>query len=145
MCKPWPHGFEPLLSHSRASPEGETTSAGGIIIPDSAKEKPLEGVVVAVGTGKPLDDGSVREMSVRVDDKVLFAKYAETEIKIDGELLLLIRAPLEIALHRVAHTLSLPALDDVKFVALAPAEFFIAKLKVAAVAGLFLGSPWVTY
>lgn len=71
--------------------ESETKSAGGIIIPDNAKEKPLEGEIVAVGKGKVLDDGSVREMSVKVGDRVLFAKYAETEIKIDGTNYLLLR------------------------------------------------------
>ncbi len=69
----------------------ETTTKGGIIIPDNAKEKPLEGEIVATGNGKVLDDGSVREMSVKVGDKVLFGKYAETEIKIEGETFLLLR------------------------------------------------------
>jgi chaperonin GroES len=70
---------------------GEEKSAGGIIIPDNAKEKPLEGEVVATGKGKVLDDGSVREVQVKVGDKVLFAKYAETEIKIEGQNYLLLR------------------------------------------------------
>jgi chaperonin GroES len=71
--------------------DSETTSKGGIIIPETAKEKPLEGEIVAVGNGKVLDDGSVREPRVKVGDKVLFAKYAETEIKLDGETHLLLR------------------------------------------------------
>jgi chaperonin GroES len=71
--------------------EGEEMTKGGIIIPDNAKEKPLEGEVVAVGKGKILDDGSVRELTVKVGDKVLFAKWAETEIKLDGETHLLLK------------------------------------------------------
>lgn len=65
--------------------EAETRSKGGIIIPDSAKEKPIEGVVVAVGNGKVLEDGKVRNLEVKVGDKVLFGKYSGTEIKIEGE------------------------------------------------------------
>lgn len=65
--------------------ESETRSAGGIIIPDTAKEKPLEGVVIAVGSGKRLDDGSRVAMEVKAGDRVLFGKYAGTEIKVDGE------------------------------------------------------------
>lgn len=71
--------------------QGEEKTAGGIIIPDNAKEKPLEGEVIAVGTGKTLEDGSVRAVSVKPGDRVLFAKYAETEIKLDGETHLLLR------------------------------------------------------
>ena len=65
--------------------ESETRSAGGIIIPDTAKEKPLEGIVIAVGTGKRLDDGSRVAPEVKEGDRVLFGKYAGTEIKVDGE------------------------------------------------------------
>ena len=65
--------------------ESDTKTKGGIIIPDTAKEKPIEGVVIAVGQGKTLDDGSVRSLNVKQDDRVLFSKYAGTEIKIDGE------------------------------------------------------------
>ncbi len=65
--------------------ESETRSAGGIIIPDTAKEKPLEGKVIAVGEGKRLEDGSRVAMEVKVGDRVLFGKYAGTEIKVDGE------------------------------------------------------------
>lgn len=64
--------------------EEEKTSPGGIVIPDSAKEKPAKGEVFAAGAGKPLDNGSVRNLDVKVGDKVLFGKYAGTEIKIDG-------------------------------------------------------------
>jgi chaperonin GroES len=64
--------------------EEETTTAGGIIIPDSAKEKPLTGTVLAVGDGKLKDDGSLRKLEVAKGDTVLFGKYAGTEIKIEG-------------------------------------------------------------
>ena len=62
----------------------ETKTAGGILIPDNAKEKPVEGTVVAVGNGKVLPNGSVRKLDVKAGDKVLFGKYAGTEIKVDG-------------------------------------------------------------
>jgi len=62
----------------------EERTKGGIIIPDTAKEKPLEGSVVAVGNGRILEDGKVRPIDVKKGDKVLFGKYAGTEIKIDG-------------------------------------------------------------
>ena len=65
--------------------EGEEKTAGGIIIPDSAKEKPQEGEVVAVGNGKVLDTGKVQALDVKAGDKVLFSKYAGTEVKISGE------------------------------------------------------------
>jgi chaperonin GroES len=64
--------------------DGEEKTKGGIIIPDSAKEKPLEGEVVAVGKGKILDDGKVREPEVKAGDRILFGKYSGTEIKIEG-------------------------------------------------------------
>jgi chaperonin GroES len=60
-------------------------SKGGIYIPDTAKEKPIEGIVVAVGPGKTLDNGQVKGLTVSEGDKVLFSKYAGTEIKIGGE------------------------------------------------------------
>ena len=63
----------------------EEKTKGGIIIPDTAKEKPSEGKVVAAGSGKLLKDGSKRPLAVKEGDRVLFAKYAGTEIKIDGE------------------------------------------------------------
>jgi chaperonin GroES len=71
--------------------EAETKSAGGIVIPDSATEKPIKGEVVAVGAGKILDDGKVRALAVKAGDKVLFGKYSGTEVKVDGEELLVMR------------------------------------------------------
>ena len=64
--------------------EENQTTKGGIIIPDSAKERPLEGKVLAVGSGKRLEDGSVVALDVKAGDRILFGKYAGTEIKIDG-------------------------------------------------------------
>lgn len=64
--------------------EEEEKTKGGIIIPDSAKERPLEGEVIAVGSGKRLDDGTVVALDVKQGDRVLFGKYAGTEIKLDG-------------------------------------------------------------
>jgi chaperonin GroES len=63
----------------------EQTSVGGIIIPDTAKEKPQEGEVIAVGPGKTLDNGSTQTMTVKAGDKVLFGKYAGTDVSIDEE------------------------------------------------------------
>lgn len=71
--------------------EEETTSAGGIILADSAKEKPMQGEIVAAGKGKKLEDGTVLPMDVKVGDKVLFGKYAGTEIKVEGEELLVMK------------------------------------------------------
>ncbi len=71
--------------------EEETMTAGGIIIPDSAKEKPLEGSVIAVGKGKSNEEGKVLPLDVKVGDKVLFGKYAGTEIKLDGKEYLMMR------------------------------------------------------
>jgi chaperonin GroES len=71
--------------------EEEEKTKGGIIIPDSAKEKPLEGKVIAVGNGKILEDGKVRPLDIKVNDRILFGKYAGTEIKIDGEEHLMLR------------------------------------------------------
>jgi chaperonin GroES len=71
--------------------DGEETSKGGIIIPDSAKEKPQEGKVIAVGKGKVNDDGKVQALDVKKGDKILFSKYAGTEINIEGEEHLIIR------------------------------------------------------
>jgi len=65
--------------------DAEETTASGIIIPDTAKEKPQEGEIIAVGNGKKKDDGSVLPLDVKKGDRVLFSKYAGTEIKIDGE------------------------------------------------------------
>ena len=69
----------------------EEKTAGGSIIPDSAKEKPQEGEVVAVGNGKRLDDGKVQPLDVKKGDRVLFGKYSGSEIKIDGEEHLILR------------------------------------------------------
>ena len=69
----------------------EEKSKGGIIIPDSAKEKPIEGEIIAVGSGKVLEDGTVRKLDVQVGDRVLFGKYSGTEVKIDGEERLIVR------------------------------------------------------
>jgi len=71
--------------------EEERTSAGGIVIPDSATEKPIQGEVMAVGNGKISESGDVRPLDVKVGDKVLFGKYAGTEVKVDGEELLVMR------------------------------------------------------
>lgn len=71
--------------------ESESKTKGGLIIPDAAKEKPVEGKVVAVGNGKVLKDGKVRPLEVAVGDVVLFGKYSGTEIKIDGEEHVLLR------------------------------------------------------
>ncbi|WP_457667301.1 co-chaperone GroES [Thiolapillus sp.] len=71
--------------------EEEHTSPGGIVLPDSATEKPIQGEVVAAGNGKILENGEVRPLDVKVGDKVLFGKYAGTEVKIGGEELLVMR------------------------------------------------------
>ena len=71
--------------------ESENRTKGGIIIPDTAKEKPIEGRVVAVGNGKLLKDGKLRPLDVAVGDVVLFGKYAGNEVKIDGEGFVLLR------------------------------------------------------
>ena len=71
--------------------EEERTSPGGIVIPDSATEKPSQCKVLAVGQGKILEDGSVRALDVKVGDKVLFGKYSGTEVKVDGDDLLVMR------------------------------------------------------
>jgi chaperonin GroES len=71
--------------------EEEETTKGGIIIPDTAKEKPSEGKVVAVGNGKLLDNGKMQPLEVKKGDKILFGKYAGTEIKIEGDEHLIMR------------------------------------------------------
>jgi len=71
--------------------EEETTSAGGIVIPDSATEKPSRGEVLAVGNGKVTNSGDVRPLDVKAGDQVLFGKYAGTEIKLDGNEVLIMR------------------------------------------------------
>jgi chaperonin GroES len=69
----------------------ENKTKGGLFIPDTAKEKPLEGKVIAVGNGKVLENGSVRPMDIKPGDTILFSKYAGTEIKLDGEDHLILR------------------------------------------------------
>jgi chaperonin GroES len=71
--------------------EEEKTTAGGIVLPDSAKEKPVKGEILAVGEGKRSDNGTVIPMSVKVGDKVLFGKYAGQEVKVDGQDVLVMR------------------------------------------------------
>jgi chaperonin GroES len=71
--------------------EEKETVKGGIIIPDTAKEKPQEGEVIAVGNGKILDNGTKLELDVKAGDKILFGKYSGTDIKIDGEEFLILR------------------------------------------------------
>ena len=71
--------------------EEETKTAGGIIIPDTAKEKPQQGKVIAVGKGKRTEDGKLLPLDVKVGDKILFGKYAGTEIKIEGQEFLMMR------------------------------------------------------
>jgi chaperonin GroES len=69
----------------------EEKTKGGIIIPDTAKEKPIEGKVTAVGNGRILEDGTVRKLEVKKGDRVLFGKYSGTEVKIDGEEFVMLR------------------------------------------------------
>ena len=71
--------------------EEDRTSPGGIVIPDTAAEKPIQGKIVAVGKGKILEDGQVRALDVKVGDKILFGKYSGTEVKVDGEDLVVMR------------------------------------------------------
>ena len=71
--------------------EEERTSPGGIVIPDTAAEKPIQGKIIAVGNGKILEDGKVRPLDIKVGDKILFGKYSGTEVKVDGEELVVMR------------------------------------------------------
>ena len=71
--------------------EAEEKTAGGIIIPDSAQEKPAEGVIVSVGSGTKAEDGKVTPLDVKAGDKVLFGKWSGTEVKLDGEDLLIMK------------------------------------------------------
>ena len=71
--------------------EEETKTAGGIVLPGSAAEKPSEGEVLAVGAGKPLDNGQIRALEVKVGDRVLFGKYSGTEVKLGSEELVVMR------------------------------------------------------
>ena len=83
--------IKPLADKVVVEPlEGEDKSPGGIILPDTAKKKPQEGIVIAVGPGKVLDDGTRGEMAVKKGDKVLFAKYGGTEVTIDGKELMIL-------------------------------------------------------
>ena len=84
--------FRPL--HDRVlvrRSEAEEKTAGGIIIPDNAKEKPAEGEIVAVGTGTRADDGKITPLDVKAGDRVLFGKWSGTEVKVDGEDLLIMK------------------------------------------------------
>jgi len=84
--------IQPLHDRVIVKPkEAEETTKGGIILPDTAKEKPIEGTVVAVGDGKMTDDGKTIKLSVKVGDTVLYGKYSGTEVKIDGEEYLIMR------------------------------------------------------
>ena len=85
-------GFRPL--HDRVlvrRVEGDETTAGGIIIPDTAKEKPMEGEVVAVGPGARDDGGKLQPLDVKAGDRILFGKWSGTEVKLDGEELLIMK------------------------------------------------------
>jgi chaperonin GroES len=85
-------GFRPL--HDRVlvrRVEAEEKTAGGIIIPDSAKEKPAEGEIVSVGSGARSDDGKITPLDVKAGDRVLFGKWSGTEVKVDGEDLLIMK------------------------------------------------------
>ncbi len=85
-------GFRPL--HDRVlvrRVEGEETTAGGIIIPDTAKEKPMEGEVVAIGPGARDDGGKLQPLDVKAGDRILFGKWSGTEVKLDGEELLIMK------------------------------------------------------
>jgi chaperonin GroES len=85
-------GFRPL--HDRVVVrrlDGEEKTAGGIIIPDSAKEKPMEGVIVSVGSGARDENGKIQPLDVKAGDRVLFGKWSGTEVKLDGEELLIMK------------------------------------------------------
>jgi chaperonin GroES len=71
--------------------EGDEQTPGGILLPETAKEKPQQGTILAVGPGRRDDDGDIIAMDVKVDDKVLYAKYAGTEIKLDGKKVLILK------------------------------------------------------
>jgi len=75
----------------RLDEDKEQRSTGGIIIPDTAKEKPMEGEVRAVGRGRRLDDGSVQKLDIKIGDRILMSKYAGTEVKIEGVEYLILR------------------------------------------------------
>ncbi len=84
--------FRPLHDRVLVAPlDAEEKSAGGIIIPDTAQEKPMEGKIVAVGNGYKDDDGKVTPLDVKAGDTVLYGKFAGTEVRIDGEDLLIVK------------------------------------------------------
>ena len=85
MIKPW--GDRVVIKVS----EGDMKTASGIVLPDTAKEKPQEGEVVAVGTGKMLDNGTRAQMEVKTGDKVIFSKYSGSEVKVDEQNYLIVR------------------------------------------------------
>ena len=85
-------GFRPLHDRVPVRRIGEEEkTAGGIIIPDTAQEKPSEGKIVAVGSGVRADDGSIRKLDVKAGDRVLFGKFGGTDVKVDGEDLIILR------------------------------------------------------
>ena len=84
--------FKPLHDRLLIKPmEAETKTKSGIIIPDTAQEKPMQGEVVAVGKGKRLEDGRLEPLGVRVGDKVIYGKWSGTEVKLDGEDLIIMK------------------------------------------------------
>jgi len=84
--------LRPLADRVVVEPsEGEDTTPGGILLPETAKEKPQQGTIVASGPGRRDEDGKLVPMDVKTDDKVLYAKYAGTEIKVDGKKLLILK------------------------------------------------------
>ena len=85
-------GFKPLHDRVLVRRVGEEEkTAGGIIIPDTDQEKPSEGKIVAVGSGVRADDGSIRKLDVKAGDRVLFGKFGGTDVKVDGEDLIILR------------------------------------------------------
>jgi len=83
--------IRPLRDRIVVRRQDERKTAGGIVIPDTANEKPMMGVVMAVGPGKTLENGAIQEIVLKVGDKVLFGKYAGTEIEVNGEQLVVMR------------------------------------------------------
>ena len=91
--------------------EEERTSPGGIVIPDAAAEKPIKGEVIAVGNGKLLDNGEVRPLDLKTGDNVLFGKYSGTEVKVEGEEVVVMREDDVMAVIAVSYThLTLPTI-----------------------------------
>ena len=84
--------IKPLSDYVLIEPmDSQTTTPSGIVIPDTAKEKPVRGEVMAIGTGKVLDNGEIRKLDVKVGDKILFGKYSGTEVTVDSQELLVMR------------------------------------------------------